>query len=355
MGRQFIFKRAVRGNAIAVLMFGVLTACAYTPAPLYAPGTQFEYSPVVKVEEGDTFYALARRFSVSVDDLIHVNRAEPPYILRPGDVLVLPKPNVHEVRRGESVYSIAQLYDVDHERLARLNDIDAPAWVRPGTRLRIPDSPTGTVLPVKKEDALPWHYYTPQPGRDPRVAAPQTRASFAPSSRPAVRSPARGGRSSAASPAAAPRRAVTPQRAAAPQRASAPQRAAVRGPRLAWPVQGAIISGFGSKGHGAHNDGINIAVAEGTPVVAAATGMVIYRGNAVPGFGNLVLVRHPNDLVTAYAHLKDYAVSEGERVTQGQTIGQAGQTGNVSRPQLHFELRHGVNAIDPLPFLGARS
>jgi murein DD-endopeptidase MepM/ murein hydrolase activator NlpD len=119
-----------------------------------------------------------------------------------------------------------------------------------------------------------------------------------------------------------------------------------------WPAKGRVISGFGGKG-GASNDGINISLPEGTPVKAAEAGTVAYAGSELKGYGNLVLIRHPNGYVTAYAHNGELKVKRGDTVTRGQTIATSGQSGNVSTPQLHFEIRKGSTPVDPLPHLGS--
>jgi murein DD-endopeptidase MepM/ murein hydrolase activator NlpD len=114
-----------------------------------------------------------------------------------------------------------------------------------------------------------------------------------------------------------------------------------------WPARGRVISGFGSAG----NEGINIAVPEGTPVKAAETGTVAYAGSEVKGYGNLVLIRHDNGFVSAYAHNGEIAVKRGDRVKRGQVVAKSGQSGNVTSPQLHFEIRKGSTPVDPVPFL----
>jgi murein DD-endopeptidase MepM/ murein hydrolase activator NlpD len=114
--------------------------------------------------------------------------------------------------------------------------------------------------------------------------------------------------------------------------------------RFVWPLRGQVVSAFGIKGEGQHNDGVDIAVAPGTGVRAAAAGEVVYAGSSIPGFGNLVLVKHPGGWVTAYAHLDRIEVRMRDTVAQGQEIGQSGQTGAVDRPLLHFEVRY---AADP--------
>ena len=122
-------------------------------------------------------------------------------------------------------------------------------------------------------------------------------------------------------------------------------------PGFRWPVKGRVIAGFGPKPNGQQNDGINLAVPEGTPVKAAEDGVVAYAGNELKGYGNLVLVRHPNGYVTAYAHAKELLVKRGDQVKRGQVIANSGQTGNVDTPQLHFEVRKGPAPLDPMPLL----
>ncbi|HEY5289096.1 MAG TPA: M23 family metallopeptidase, partial [Caulobacteraceae bacterium] len=121
--------------------------------------------------------------------------------------------------------------------------------------------------------------------------------------------------------------------------------AAGRG-RFIWPVRGEIISPFGVKGVGRRNDGVDLRSPQGTVVHAAAAGNVVYAGDQVPGFGNLVLVKHADGWVTAYAHLDRLSVQMRQMVTQGQEVGEVGQTGGVSEPQLHFEVRYAPTPAD---------
>ena len=116
-------------------------------------------------------------------------------------------------------------------------------------------------------------------------------------------------------------------------------------------MRGRIISSFGTKSNGAQNDGINLAVPEGTPVKAADDGVVAYAGNELKGYGNLVLVRHANGYVSAYANASEILVKRGDTVKRGQDIAKAGQTGNVTSPQLHFEIRKGSTPVDPTKYL----
>jgi murein DD-endopeptidase MepM/ murein hydrolase activator NlpD len=123
------------------------------------------------------------------------------------------------------------------------------------------------------------------------------------------------------------------------------------GKQFRWPVRGRIISGFGTKPNGEKNDGINLAVPEGTSVKSVEAGTVIYAGNELAGYGNLVLVRHAGGWVSAYAHNKDLLVKKGDTVQRGQTIAHAGMTGSVTSPQVHFELRQGAKPVNPLDYL----
>jgi murein DD-endopeptidase MepM/ murein hydrolase activator NlpD len=155
-------------------------------------------------------------------------------------------------------------------------------------------------------------------------------------------------------PLAAAQPAVEQQVALAPQTGTAgslapaaPQAAA----GFRWPVRGRVISGFGKKANGERNDGINLAVPEGTSVKAAEDGTVIYAGNELKSYGNLVLIRHNNGWVSAYAHNSALQVKRGETVSRGQTVALSGMSGGVTTPQVHFELRKDATPVDPLQHL----
>jgi murein DD-endopeptidase MepM/ murein hydrolase activator NlpD len=123
------------------------------------------------------------------------------------------------------------------------------------------------------------------------------------------------------------------------------------GAKLRWPAIGKIIAGFGGRPDGTHNDGINVSVPLGTDVHAAEAGVVAYAGSELKGYGNLVLLRHDNGWVTAYAHNDELLVKRGDKVKRGQVIAKAGKTGSVDQPQIHFELRQGSRPVDPIPYL----
>ncbi|HLF59246.1 MAG TPA: peptidoglycan DD-metalloendopeptidase family protein, partial [Alphaproteobacteria bacterium] len=163
-------------------------------------------------------------------------------------------------------------------------------------------------------------------------------------------------------PAALPEPSADPSQSAAPDVAPEPkpltQTAALTpgpagGATFLWPLRGKVLSAYGPKKGGEHNDGINIEAARGEPVRAAADGTVIYAGNELRGFGNLILIKHAGGWTTAYAHNDTLLVANGAQVKRGQVIAKAGSTGNVSSPQLHFELRRGTRAVNPGDYLTA--
>jgi murein DD-endopeptidase MepM/ murein hydrolase activator NlpD len=143
--------------------------------------------------------------------------------------------------------------------------------------------------------------------------------------------------------------APAPQPEAAKAPAPEPEQTASVSGDFRWPARGRVIAGFGANGG---NEGINIAVPEGTPVKAAEAGTVTYAGSEVKGYGNLILVKHENGYVSAYAHNGSLNVKRGEQVKRGQVIATSGQTGNVTSPQLHFEIRKGASPVDPMKYLG---
>lgn len=147
-----------------------------------------------------------------------------------------------------------------------------------------------------------------------------------------------------------PSKPLTAVDASPPASAPAPS-ATVSGGRFPWPVHGRILASYGSAKGGPHNEGINIAAPLGTPVRSIDAGTVAYVGNEIKGYGNLVLIKHANGWISAYAHLDGITVKKGDTVSAGQVIAKVGDTGGVGAPQLHFELRRGTKPVDPREFL----
>jgi murein DD-endopeptidase MepM/ murein hydrolase activator NlpD len=256
----------------------------------------------VAVAKGDTLYGIARRHGVPLRLLIEANGLRPPYNLAVGQRLALPAARAHVVRRGETVYAISRRYGVGMSALVRANNIRHPYTIRAGQRLALP------ATMVRRPSSL--------------ATATKTRQSVTPATK------RRAGRL-----AAVPR---------------APPRS---GRKFLWPLKGRVIIGFGPQGGGFHNDGINIAARRGASVLAADNGVVVYAGDDLKGFGNLVLIRHAGGWMTAYAHNAVLLVRRGELVKRAQAVARAGSTGRVSTPQVHFEIRRGVKAVDPRTYL----
>lgn len=305
----------------------------------------------VVVQPGQTLYSIAMANGLTPDELAAANRLPPPYTIRVGQNLRVPnradpvspdpsfgpqsieaanapadesgfrQPGTHVVRSGETLFSIGRSYDVDPFAIAEHNRLREPYTLAAGQRLSIP---------------------APEPGSARRAEKPQTldeqlaRRQAAVEEQPPVASD------------------YEPEADEAP-RAQMPAAleppAAETASSFRWPVKGRIISAFGQKPNGMRNEGINIAVPEGTSVRAAESGVVAYAGNELKGYGNLILIRHDGGWVTAYAHNQELLVSRGDTVKRGDVIAKAGQTGSVSTPQVHFEVRKGATAVDPMQHL----
>ncbi|MBL8834592.1 MAG: M23 family metallopeptidase [Alphaproteobacteria bacterium] len=249
------------------------------------------------------------------------------------------------VRSGESLSVIAQRQGVSTRAMAEANNLRPPYVVRPGQRLTVPrgDAPRPAEPSAAARAASP-----PASGADAPPSAPSgdrvERQTLAPpSSAPPA---ARNGRTASPDPRSEPAPAAAAP--ASDDSGATPPRA---GRLFAWPLQGNIVSDFGPKPGGLHNDGINIAAARNTPIRAAENGVVVYAGNELRGFGNLLLVRHADGWVTAYGHCEQLLVRRGAQVRRGQVIARVGSSGNVRTPQLHFEVRRGTRPVNPNEYL----
>ena len=286
---------------------------------------------VVTVQAGDTVYALSRRYGVAVRDILQANDLAPPYHLLIGQTVQLPAQRTHLVRGGDTIYGISRLYGITTSELVRANELQEPYQLFVGQRLELPAGdgsvpapPAPASEPQEVEVAIAVPEPTPEPTTFSGAGVPL------PKPKPAV-------------PVTVPQGTTGPVTVA-----DIPERT---GGKFSWPVEGPLLSSFGPKDNGLHNDGINIAAPAGTPVLAAEDGVVAYVGDELGGFGNLVLLRHGDGWVTAYAHNADIRVARGQRVSRGQLIATVGATGGVDNPQTHFEIRKGTNAVNPMLYL----
>lgn len=350
----------------------------------------------IEVQSGDTLYGLSRQHGVSVEQLMTANDLST-HTLQPGQQLVVPSdgaatvrkpvrtamaerssslsasppaadaPGTYTMQPGDSLYAIARNHNVNYSELQRHNGItDSDVRrLRPGTVLKIPgaDGASGPAVAEAEPSAAPAMtasastQVSPQPSATPppsetlraasndAVAAEKATASSTPKVLNGDKPKAAEEKQVAALDAPG-------QTNDAPSTSVQSSSGNVSG--LRWPVEGRVISPFGPRNDGTHNDGINFAVPVGADVHAADAGEVIYVGDELKAYGKLVLLRHDNGWVTAYAHNNDLLVKRGQKVRRGDVVAKAGKTGPVDQPQLHFELRQDSKAVDPTSFMEKR-
>jgi len=316
------------------------------------------------VGTSDTLDVLAKRYHVTPQAILAANGYKGPRALSPGQQLIIPHPataaapapamapvaavpaakpvaavaappSTHFVNRGDTLASIARKNRISAAELARANGLAPSAKLKLGTKLTVPGAKTAAVAA-------------------PAAAAPVAAAPVAGTLQPVAAAPAPATKMAAAATPVQSARLAQATANVEEKPADTPAKAAEATgalPTFRWPVRGKVVTTYGAKTNGKSNDGINLAVPEGTPVKAAEDGVVAYSGNELKGYGNLVLVRHSNGYVTAYAHASELLVKRGDSIKRGQVIAKSGQSGEVASPQLHFEIRKGSSPVDPLQFL----
>ena len=310
----------------------------------------------ISVAKGDTLYSISKRYNVPLRDLITTNNLTPPYTLKIGQVIRIPGAKYHTVAKGDTLYNISKRYDVDMATLSNLNNLDAPYTLSLGQRLLLPgtlnspddvdyaydDTSSSLSYRESQEDETGTIWIMPTQTAQKNVSKPKT--SVKKSYTTAKKSTA----------TAAKKKTTYTKTAAKKSSKKATNKTtkvSARKSKFLWPVQGKVISKFGSLGNGRNNDGINIQAAQGSTVRSADAGTVVYAGNELKGFGNLILVRHSGGWITAYAHNQKLLVKKGQKVKRGEKIATVGATGGVNKPQLHFEVRAGKKAVNPLQYL----
>jgi murein DD-endopeptidase MepM/ murein hydrolase activator NlpD len=307
------------------------------------------------VKSGDTLTSIARDFDMSVKELADANDISTSKPLKLGTKIKGPATTskAYVAQSGDTLAAIGKRFNVSVKALAAENDLRTSATIKKGQKIVLPDGykdkgPIKTTTTVARPaPAAPSNTYARAETPTPRPASPPIGASPAPTpSNPVPYTPSY---SRPSAPIAA--QPVTPPPSARPiiESSAAPTEAEIiasgKG-RFAWPVRGEIISSFGANGPGQRNDGLDIRAAQGTPVLSAADGEVAYAGNQVPSFGNLVLVKHADGWVTAYAHLSSINVKMRQQVRQGEQLGAVGSTGGANETKLHFEMRYAPTAKD---------
>lgn len=359
---------------------------------------QYARAGTIVVRRGDTLYALAREHNTTIENLAKQNKLEPPYTLRVGQVLklepdapkaaqvakqvetkpavkteskVVEKPKVETkpaaktetvekpkaeskpatvqktkdvrvplktvtVAKGDTLYSLSRRYEIPVNDLAVMNGLSAPFALNVGQKLRVPDLPEAKVATIKP---------APQP------KATTNQKPVAKESPKSTDKPKTTGTKATPKSETKPAQKETVKQTTKPATNKSQPIAARSSSKFTWPVRGTILSHYGAKTGGLYNDGINISAALNTAVVAAENGVVAYAGNEVRGMGNLIIIQHAGGWMTVYAHLNSMSVRRGARVSVGQKIGAVGQTGKVTKPQLHFEIRKGTKSYNPVNYL----
>jgi murein DD-endopeptidase MepM/ murein hydrolase activator NlpD len=317
-------------GAIALLSLLALAACANTeenhpqldwPLTSQANHTDSTYY-TVRVRPGDTLSELAHRYAVSTDAVAHMNGISNHNAIYVGEVLRIP---AGSRATRDAVYADATSHP------SRMNPyVPAPEPRRGGypqaskSSVAIADLPPIASRPTNSPGKTLAG--TPSRSKSPAWYTPVAQRSEQPQSQSNVLASAQ---------------------------AVQQQQVVFGSPRFVWPVSGHVVAEFGSIATGERNDGINIAAKFGDPIHAAASGTVTYAGNQLRGYGNLLLIKHDDGYITAYAHAQSILVQKGDRVLKGQVVGSVGQTGDVNEPQLHFEIRNGVTPVNPKPLLVA--
>lgn len=338
------------------------------------------------VASGDTVQGIARRYNVDSASLARANDLREPYTVKVGQILRLPGTVAEASSEPAPPVPVSRPVTV----VNRAGEVKVAALPPPPKQVVTQPAP----LPAAPTPVEPAPVAAPQAAKPP-VAVPTPAPTPTPVPAPAKAEPPK--LAEPAKPVEPPKVAEVPKPVPAPAKAepakqpeppkAEPHKAAEddtgepatpvpapdapvkkpsrdevvaalpspppRGGRsFQWPVTGRVIATFGPQEKGLHNDGLNIAAAKGSPVRAAENGVVAYAGDEIRGFGNLLLIRHADGYMTAYAHNEVLLVNRGDTVRRGQVIARVGQTGNVSSPQLHFEIRKGTQAVDPEQFLG---
>jgi murein DD-endopeptidase MepM/ murein hydrolase activator NlpD len=324
----------------------------------------------VKVAKGDTLSSLSHRYRVSVEAIMTANNL-PDGHLSIGQELVMPgvsgprvaeaapapaSGSTYKVQKGDTPHGIAEKLGVDEKALISRNHLN-PNILQIGQVLVVPDQADRPAVAAREAPPASSANSAVRVVKTTTIIAPggtslaeEESQSLAPQA--GAKAANKGGKKpgvSASDIAASPE--ITGEEKPLARVAELPTPDPMSGNSFRWPVRGRVISEFGARPDGGHNDGIDVAVPQGTSVKAAENGVVAYAGNELKGYGNLVLVRHANNWVSAYANNEELLVRRGDKVRRGQIIAKAGATGAVSQPQVHFELRKGSRPVDPTKYM----
>ena len=245
-------------------------------------------SKKIKIVTGDTLASISKKYIVTKKELIRFNKIKYPYVLKPGSFIKIPVPKRYKIKKGDTLYKIARCSSTNISEIKNKNiNINEKELI------------VGFVI------NLPYYSMDKCKLKNKKIA----------------------------------------------KKKNIKKKSIKSEEIFLWPVQGSIITYFGKQKGGRKNDGINILSVKGNPVRAAMGGKVVYRGNELLAWGNLIIIKHKNNWTTAYAHLDKLLVRKGETIKTGDIIASVGATGNVDKSQLHFQVRKNSKPLDPIKFL----
>ena len=263
----------------------------------------------VEIGSGDTLYNISKKYQTPLRDIIEANNLSAPYSLKLGSKIIIPQPTYYKVKAGDTLYSVSRDWQMNINDIVALNDLKAPYKLNAGQLIKIKNNGQITVANENKKLVVQ------------NEEKPSSQGVLVSNDLPKKSPPA------------------------------AEKILEHKNNKFSWPIKGTIISRFGPKKGGLYNDGLNIRAKEGALVQASEDGLSAYVGNELKGYGNLIIIKHSDGWITAYAHLSKSLIKRGDKIKKGQTIGAVGSTGNVDSSQLYFGLRKGRDAVNPENYL----
>ena len=268
----------------------------------------------ITVASGDTLYSLSRKYQIPVNDLAVLNKLSSPFTLSVGQSLKVPKLDDSQIRSAKEIKQIKT-----ESKTTTVVAKDKPVSnVKKSVESKQPEKSVDKKTVNQKKDS------TRKTDKKTTTASKKTESK---------------------------KTNQVDKKSKVSTTTQSPKISARSSSKFSWPVRGKILSQYGAKNKGLFNDGINISAPIGTAVRAAENGVVAYAGNEVKGMGNLIIIQHSDGWMTVYAHLDSMSVRRGSKVSVGQQIGKIGKTGKVDKPQLHFEIRKGTKAYNPITYL----
>jgi len=283
----------------------------------------------IVVENGETLYSVAKKHSLILRDLIEVNKLTPPFILKTGSTIIIPKSIYHEVKNSDTLYSISREHQINIDQLYQLNNLNRYSNIKVGQKIRIAKFSENSNN-ISNNDNSESHKITQfsatknknNPINSDMEVANKT------TSKSAIKN-----------------------NEASENSNNIAENSLEKVNHFIWPIKGEVISQFGPKQGGLYNDGINIKANQGSIIKTSDAGVVAYVGNELKSYGNLIIIKHKNGWISAYAHLSKILVQNGQKIQPETTIGEVGKSGNVKFPQLYFSLRKGRDAVNPENYL----